>query len=106
MTRESQLEKDVTKAQPRQRSLVRLRRISPVAMHSGDRLLSERIAGNKTWAVGSGAGLAEAPPGRRAGKLLPCKGRRSDPDLAMKDFTPYRATTMFACFRQSRAEEA
>jgi len=32
-------------------------------MHSGDRLLSERIAGNKTWAVRSGAGLAEHRPG-------------------------------------------
>jgi hypothetical protein len=28
--------------------------------------------------------------------------RRSDLDLAMKEFTPYRATTMFACFRESR----
>jgi photosystem II stability/assembly factor-like uncharacterized protein len=72
-------------------------------MHSGDRLLSERIAGNKTWAVGSGAGLAEQRPGAAGWQAasLP-RGRRSDPDLAMKDFTPYRTTTMAACFRQSR----
>ena len=71
-------------------------------MHSGDRLLSERIAGNKTWAVGSGAGLAEHRRGGGLASCFPAWGRRSDPDLAMKDFTPYRATTMFACFRQSR----
>src|ERR1044071_2575360 len=28
-------------------------------MHAADRLLSERISGNKAWAVGSGARLAE-----------------------------------------------
>src|SRR5437762_4521649 len=60
------------------------------------RLIS--IAGNKTWAVGSGAGLAEQRPGAAGWQAasLP-RGRRSDPDLAMKDFTPYRTTTMAAC---------
>ena len=29
-------------------------------------------------------------------------GRRSDPDLAMQDFAPYRAEVMFSCLRQGR----
>jgi hypothetical protein len=49
-----------------------------------------------------GAELPEHRPGRHAGELLRCWGAASAPDLAMKGRTPYRATTMFVGFRQSR----